>query len=126
MTTGNQRSGIHVLFMIVALTTTPACRDSGPKLTVGRPKQNSHFVKGDTIHFAAELNSNEDPGVVPESEWHWVSDIDGDLGREPRLDTPNLSVGEHQVTVSVHHKLGLSRGRVVVFVDSITAPSSTR
>jgi hypothetical protein len=58
--------------------------------------------------------------------WHWVSDIDGDLGRHPRLDTPNLSVGEHQITVSVRHNLGLSRGQVVVFVDSITATSSTR
>jgi len=112
--------------MIVALTTTLACRDSEPKLTVGLPKQNSHFVKGDTIHFVADLNSNEDPGVIPPGAWHWVSDIDGDLGRHPRLDTPDLSVGEHQITVSVRHKLALSRGRVVVFVDSITAPSSTR
>jgi hypothetical protein len=118
----NQRSGISVLIATVALCTILACRDSGPKLTVGIPKQNSHFTRGETIHFAADLNSDVDPGVIPESEWHWVSDIDGDLGRQPRVDTPHLTVGEHLVTVSVHHKLGLSRGRVTVFVDS-TAPS---
>jgi hypothetical protein len=89
---------------------------------VGLPKQNSHFARGDTIRFAADLNSDVDPGVIPESEWHWVSDIDGDLGRHPRVDTPNLTVGEHLITVSVHHRLGLSRGRVTVFVDS-SAPS---
>ena len=126
MTMSNQRFTIRVLFAVVVLTTALSCRDKGPKLTVGVPKQNSHFAKGDTIHFAADLNSDVDPGVIPRGAWHWVSDIDGDLGRHPRLDTPNLSVGEHQITVSVRHNLGLSRGRVVVFVDSITATSSTR
>jgi hypothetical protein len=114
----DQRSGITALTAVVALSAILGCRESGPKLTVGLPKQNSHFARGDTIHFAADLNSDVDPGVVPESEWHWVSDIDGDLGRQPRVDTPNLSVGEHLITVSVHHRLGLSRGRVTVFVDS--------
>ena len=118
----NQRSGIAVLVAVVALSAILSCRESGPKLTVGLPKQNSHFARGDTIHFAADLNSDVDPGVIPASEWHWVSDIDGDLGRQPRVDTPNLSVGEHQVTVSVHHKLGLSRARVVVVVDSTPTP----
>ena len=122
----DKRSVARVIIVVVALTTIPSCRDKGPKLTVGLPKDNSHFVKGDTIHFTADLNSNEDPGAIPFDAWHWVSDIDGDLGRQPRLDTPNLSVGEHQITVSVRHKLGLSRGRVVVFVDSTTAPGSTR
>jgi len=126
MTMWNQRSAIRVLFAVVALTAALSCRDKGPTVTIAFPAQSSHFTQGDTVDFSADLNSNEDPGVIPQSEWHWVSDIDGDLGRQPRLDTPNLSVGEHQVTVSVHHKLGLSRGRVVVFVDSITAPSSTR
>jgi hypothetical protein len=118
----NQRFGARLLIVVVALTTSLTCRDSGPKLTVGLPKQDSHFVVGDTIHFAADLNSNVDPGVIPEDAWHWVSDIDGDLGRQPRLDTPNLSVGEHQITVSVRHELGLSRGRVTVFVDPTALP----
>ena len=118
MITRNQCFGASLLILVVTLTTALACRDSGPKLTVGLPKQNSHFARGDTIHFAADLNSDADPGVIPQSEWHWVSDIDGDLGRQPRVDTPHLSVGEHLITVSVHHKLGLSRGRVTVFVDS--------
>jgi hypothetical protein len=116
----SQRFAARVLIATVALATTLACRDKGPKLTVGLPKQDSHFAKGDTIHFAADLNSDVDPGVIPPGAWHWVSDIDGDLGRDPRLDTPNLSVGEHQITVSVRHNLGLSRGRVTVFVDSTT------
>jgi hypothetical protein len=113
----NRRSGITVLVTHVALSAILACGESGPKVTVGLPKQNSHFAAGDTIHFVADLNSDVDPGIVPLTEWHWVSDIDGDLGRYPRVDVPNLSVGEHLVTVSIHHKLGLSRGRVTVFVD---------
>jgi hypothetical protein len=118
MITRNQCFGARLLILVVTLTTALACRESGPKVTVGLPKQNSHFAPGDTIHFVADLNSDVDPGIVPLSEWRWVSDIDGDLGRYPRVDTPNLSVGEHLITVSIHHKLGLSRGRVTVFVDS--------
>lgn len=60
----NQRSGFRVLFAVFALTTSLACREKGPKLTVGIPKQSSHFAKGDTIHFAADLNSDVDPGVM--------------------------------------------------------------
>jgi len=114
----NRWAGITALIAFVALSAILACRESGPKVTVGLPKQNSHFARGDTIHFVADLNSDVDPGVVPLREWRWISDIDGDLGRYPRVDIPNLSVGEHLITVSIHHKLGLSRGRVTVFVDS--------
>ena len=118
----NQRSGARLIIVVVALATILSCRDKGPKLTVGLPKENSHFVWGDTIHFAADLNSDEDPGVIPSDAWHWVSDIDGELGRDSIISTPNLSVAEHQVTASVRHRFGLSRARVVVFVDPITAP----
>jgi hypothetical protein len=120
VTIWNQRPGFRTLFAVIALTTSLACREKGPKLTVGIPKQSSHFAKGDTIHFAADLNSDVDPGVIPSGAWHWVSDIDGDLGRQPRVDTPNLTVGEHHVTASVRHNLGLSRAQVTVFVDSTT------
>ena len=126
MTMWNHRSAIRVFFAVVALTTALSCRDRGPKLTVAFPAQSSHYAQGDTVHFSADLNSDIDFGVIPLSSWHWVSDIDGELGRDPRVNTPTLSVGEHQVTVSVRHKLGLSRARVTVFVDSITALSSSR
>jgi hypothetical protein len=106
--------------LVAVLTLTAvACRSDAPRLTVGSPRQSSHFARGDTVHFAADLNSDVDFGVIDPSAWRWISDIDGDLGREPRVDTPNLSVGEHHVTASVRHKLGLSRALVTVFVDSV-------
>lgn len=126
MTKWNQRSAIGVLFAIVALTTGLSCRDSGPKVTILFPEQSSHFAQGDTIDFSANLNSDIDFGVIPPGAWRWISDIDGELGREPSFSTPALSVAEHQITASVRHRLGLSRARVVVFVDSITAKRSTR
>lgn len=115
----NQRPAIAVIFAVVASTAALACRDRGPKLTIGIPKQSSHFVRGDTIHFAADLNSDIDPGHIESDAWRWVSDRDGELARDPRLDTPNLSVGEHQITASVQHQLGTSTAHVTVFVDSI-------
>ena len=127
MTIRNQRSAIRVLFAVVALTTVLSCRDRGPTVTIAFPAQSSHFAQGDTIDFSADLNNSEiDFGVIPSSAWRWVSDIDGELGRDSSISVPTLSVAEHQVTASVRHKLGLSRARVVVFVDSITAPGSTR
>jgi hypothetical protein len=123
MTIRNQRSAIRGLFAVVTLTTVLACRDRGPTVTIAFPAQSSHFAKGDTIDFSADLNNSEiDFGVIPSSAWRWVSDIDGELGRDSSISVPTLSVAEHQVTASVRHKLGLSRARVVVFVDSITAP----
>lgn len=117
----NHRSAVAVVFAVVASTAALACRDSGPKLTVGIPKQSSHFARGDTIHFAADLNSDVDFGMVEPGGWRWVSDKDGELSREPRLNTPNLSVGEHHITASARHKLGLSEAHVTVFVDSVSA-----
>jgi hypothetical protein len=120
MTKWNHRSVVAFVFAVIASTAALACRESGPKLTVGIPKDASHFAQGDTIHFAADLNSNVDFGVIDQDAWRWVSDRDGELAKGPRLDTPNLSVGEHHVTASVRHKLGLSEAHVTVFVDSVS------
>jgi len=115
----NRRSVIGYLFAVAASTTALACRDSEPKLTVFYPKESSHSVRGDTVHFAAELNSDVDFGVIDENAWRWSSNVDGELGTGPRLDTPNLSVGEHRITASVRHKLGLSTDSVTIVVDSV-------
>ncbi|HEV7836825.1 MAG TPA: hypothetical protein VGO75_02060, partial [Gemmatimonadaceae bacterium] len=112
MTVRNYRPAAAVVFAVLASTAALACRESGPKLTVGIPKDNSHFPRGETIHFAADLNSNVDFGVIDQDAWRWASDRDGELAKGPRLDTPNLSVGEHHITASVRHKLGLSEAHV--------------
>jgi hypothetical protein len=91
-------------------------------VVIAFPAQSSHFAQGDTIDFSADLYTDKDFGFVPSSAWRWISDIDGELGRDSSISTPNLSVAEHQVTASVRHRFGLSRARVVVFVDS-TAPA---
>lgn len=122
----NRQFPIRALFAASALTTELSCRDSGPRVTIAFPAQSSHFARGDTVDFSADLNADIDLGVIPSGAWRWISDIDGELGREPSFSTPALSVAEHQITASVRHRLGLSRARVVVFVDSITAKRSTR
>jgi hypothetical protein len=122
MTFRNQHFPILALFAAGALTTGVLCSDSGPRVVIAFPAQSSHFAQGDTIDFSADLFSDKGFGVVPSSAWRWISDIDGELGRDSSISTPNLSVAEHQVTASVRHRFGLSRARVVVFVDS-TAPA---
>jgi hypothetical protein len=109
---------VALLAGLLALAMVAACREHGTRLTIFFPKADSHFARGDTIHFAAELNSDKDPGPISRAAWHWVSDKDGELGTSPRLDTPNLSPGKHVVTVSVPHRLGTSSASVTVFVDS--------
>ena len=121
MISWNERPAIAFVFAVIASAATIACRENGPRLTIGIPKQSSHFARGDTIHFAADLNSDVDFGRIERDAWSWVSDRDGELAKHPRLDTPNLSVGEHQITASVRHQLGTSTARVTVFVDSIPA-----
>jgi hypothetical protein len=117
----NQHFSIRVLFSVVALATALSCRDRGPTVTIAFPAQSSHFAQGDTVDFAADVNGGIPLGVIPSSAWRWISDIDGELGRDSVISTPTLSVAEHQVTASVRHRLGLSRARVTVFVDSTGA-----
>jgi hypothetical protein len=115
----NRRLVIGCLFAVATSTTALACRDKGPKLTVFYPKESSHFVRGDTVHFAAEVNSDVDPGLIGRDGWRWVSNVDGEIGKGPRLYLPNLSVGEHRITASVRHKLGSSSDSVTIFIDSV-------
>src|SRR2546423_14228913 len=118
MISWKRKRGIGFLFVVVALTAAQACGGKGTRLSVFQPAQSSHFRRGDTIHFASELNSDADPGVTPPDAWRWVSDRDGEIGRGPRVDAASLSIGEHHVTVTVHHKLGVSQAGVTIFVDS--------
>jgi hypothetical protein len=111
-------SRVALLARLLPLAMVAACREHGTRLTIFSPKGGSHFVRGDTIHFAAELNSDKDPGLISRTAWHWVSDKQGELGESPRLDTPNLSPGKHVITLSVPHRLGTSSASVTVFVDS--------
>jgi hypothetical protein len=118
MTARLLRYPILTLSVAAAFASTAGCRSKEPRLSVFSPAESSHFVKGDTIHFASELNSDLDPGVIDSSDWHWVSDIDGDIGHGPRVDVTSLTVGKHEVTASVRHRLGLTKASVRVFVDA--------
>jgi hypothetical protein len=59
-------AAIRVLLRVVVLATSLACRDEdkGPKLTVGLPRASSHFARGDTVHFAADFDSDVDFGAT--------------------------------------------------------------
>lgn len=94
-----------------------ACRGKEPRLSVFYPAPSSHFVQGDTIHFASELNSGLDPGQIKPDAWRWVSNIDGEIGRGPRADVTSLQIGKHVITATVKHQLGISQDSVTVFVD---------
>lgn len=94
-----------------------ACRNKEPRLSVFYPAPSSHFVQGDTIHFASELNSGLDPGPIQPNAWRWVSNVDGEIGRGPRADVTSLRIGKHVITATVKHRLGISRDSVTVFVD---------
>ena len=107
-----------LLLSAIVVSIAYGCKHRGTRLTIGFPKNDSHFARGDTIHFAADLNSDVDFGVIPSSAWTWTSDRDGTLAKSPRLDTPNLSPGKHVITVTVPHRLGTSSANVTVFVDS--------
>lgn len=103
----------------VGLALNLACRDKEPRISVFQPENSTHFTVGDTIHFASELNSGLDPGAIDSSAWHWVSDLDGDIGHGPRIDVTSLRPGKHEVTASVRHRLGTSTTHVTVFVDTL-------
>jgi hypothetical protein len=102
----------------VVLFSIASCRSKEPRLTISSPEESTRFTQGDTIHFAADLNSNVDPGVIPYQNWHWASDLDGELGRAPRVDVTSLRVGKHDVTLTVRHRLGESSAHVTFFVDA--------
>lgn len=111
------RKSKHQYAVLVALTMLVACRSKEPQLSVFSPKSSAHFVQGDTVHFASELNSELDPGRIAENDWRWVSNVDGEIGRGPRVDATSLTVGTHVVTASVKHVLGTSQDSVTVIVE---------
>ena len=100
-----------------AIAMTLACRSKDPRLSIFSPPASSHFVQGDTIHLASELNSELDPGVINDKDWRWASNLDGELGSGPRLDVTSLSVGKHQIRATAKHRLGISEDSVTVIVD---------
>ena len=62
-------------------------------------------------------------GSLEDTAYQWFSDIDGNLGTGPQIDTQNLSVGQHQIELRVTDADGaMGHAMVTITVGTSVAP----
>ena len=73
--------------------------EKGPRLFLVAPEPDSVFAYSAAVELSATGYDPEDGGLIA-SRFQWSSDVDGFLGNGGKLILDNLSLGEHQITVS--------------------------
>ena len=68
---------------------------AGPSLEIIEPQESSYFQHNELITFSANIIDGDNP-----YELSWESDIDGIIGNGDSFDIDNLSLGNHEITVT--------------------------
>ena len=103
-----------------ALTITP----HAPIVRILTPKEGHWFTPEQTVVLEGEASDLEDKNL-PDNAYHWISDIDGDLGTGASLVVTRLSPGYHTITLTVTDSDDMhSSASVQVFVGE-TLPLRT-
>ena len=86
-----------------ALTITP----HAPTVRIVAPEDGRWFTPEQTAVLEGEASDLEDDNL-PDSAYHWTSDIDGDLGDGPSIAVTGLSPGYHTITLTATDSDGMS------------------
>ena len=111
------RPAIAAAVLLGAVAAT-ACQ---PKsyATIGSPVAGATYAAGDSIWFQGEVNSDHPLGIGGEGDWHWTSDLDGELGDRALFRRNDLRIGEHLITLRVGNAEGLVlRDQVRIFIEA--------
>jgi hypothetical protein len=119
--------GDNVLVEVVALDGTHRSADQSdaplslpnqaPQAYIQAPAYHAQFPTNGMVHFIGAASDPED-GTLDDGGLVWSSNVDGELGVGPELQTHTLSPGEHEITLTVVDSQGVSgSSTVLIFVD---------
>lgn len=91
-----------------------------PIVNISLPIQGSVFIQGDRVRFIGWADDTED-GELPESSLIWISNLDGEIGTGSSIDSRNLSLGEHQITLTAID----SEGEIATAITNISITTDT-
>lgn len=81
-----------------------------PLLTIIEPGDGASFSPGDLVLLQGSATDLED-GKLDDSELHWSSDRQGNLGDGPSLPLTSLEPGWHVITLKVYDSYGVSSSK---------------
>ena len=95
-----------------------------PSARIITPLDGATFVISQTVALSAEGVDVEE-GNLEDSAYQWFSDIDGNLGTGPQIDTQNLSVGQHHIELHVMDQAGaMGHAMITITVGTSVAPAA--
>jgi hypothetical protein len=95
-----------------------------PTASIVEPDNGDVFRQGDIIYFVGD-GSDPDGNIV---SWIWSSDIDGIIGNTQLFSRDNLSIGRHDITLTVVDDDALQfvdTFTVWILINNISAPDVT-
>jgi hypothetical protein len=88
-----------------------------PKVSIISPT-NGEYSFGESLTFSCDVSDKEDD-LIDDTNITWLSDKDGVFGKGRNLDYSNLSLNQHNVTVSaVDSDGGIGNDEVVITIKS--------
>ena len=95
--------------------------DKAPFVAILSPENNSIFGKEEEIYFDG-IAYDPQGDILNYSYFNWTSDIGGDIGTGQTLSLSNLSLGTHEIKLSVKNSAGLTGTSESKFVTVSTNP----
>jgi parallel beta-helix repeat protein len=81
--------------------------DKAPFVAIINPENNSIFGKEEEIYFYG-IAYDPQGDILNYSYFNWTSDIGGDIGTGQTISLSNLSLGTHEIKLSVKNSAGLT------------------
>lgn len=95
-----------------------------PTARIITPLDGATYVISQTVAFTGEgVDPEEDS--LDDSAYQWFSDIDGNLGTGPQIDTQNLSIGQHHIELHVMDQDGaMGHATITITVGTSIPPAA--
>jgi hypothetical protein len=90
-------------------------------VSISTPVAGSDVIWGTRVNLVASVDDPEQPGLVDDMRFAWVSDRDGPICSQINCDSNGLSFGTHNITFQATDPFG-SAAATTVTIGAIAAP----
>ncbi|MCB0036147.1 MAG: S8 family serine peptidase [Anaerolineales bacterium] len=97
-------------------TVTITIENTPPTANIDQPANNTEICQGESVTFRGSAFDPNQLGGLPNSAFAWTSSINGSLGTGADLTRNNLSVGTHNITLTVTDDGGLTDTDSITFI----------